>query len=135
MSLIRFRQICVSFGGPSILENIDGYIDAGERVCLLGRNGTGNSTLLKLIAGQFKADSGELEYAQGKKIAYMAQEHIGALDKSIYDVVADGLGDSAQLIQDYHHAVTALTEDVSDQAMARLEREHNTLSMWLMPGN
>lgn len=129
MSLIRFRQICVSFGGPSILENIDGYIDAGERVCLLGRNGTGKSTLLKLIAGQFKADSGELEYAQGKKIAYMAQEHVGALDKTIYDVVADGLGDSAQLIQDYHHAVTALTEDASEQAMAQLERAQHAVDV------
>ena len=86
MSLIRFRQISVSFGGPSILENIDGYIEEGERVCLLGSNGTGKSTLLKLIAGQFKADSGDLEYAQSKKIAYMAQEHVGVLDKTIYDV-------------------------------------------------
>jgi len=129
MSLIRFRQICVSFGGPSILENIDGYIDVGERVCLLGRNGTGKSTLLKLIAGQVKQDSGEIEYAQGKKIAYMAQEHVGALDKTIYDVVADGLGDSARLIQDYHHAVTALTEDSSEQAMARLEKAQHEVDV------
>lgn len=122
MSLIRFRNLSVSFGGPSILENIDGFIDAGERVCLLGRNGTGKSTLLKLISGLIHADSGELEFEQAIKVAYMAQEHIGALDKTIFDVVADGLGDSARLIQDYHHAVQAVSEDHSDAAMARLEK-------------
>lgn len=129
MSLIRFRQLCISFGGPSILENIDGYIDVGERVCLLGRNGTGKSTLLKLIAGMLQPDSGDIEYATAKKVVYMAQEHVGILDKTIFDVVADGLGDSAQLIQAYHHAVAEVSEDPSEKALTRLEKAQHDVDV------
>jgi len=122
MSLIRLRNIHVSFGGPAILENINLSIDAGERLCLLGRNGTGKSTLLKVIAGEVKADSGELEYRQNLRLAVLDQQPRLDISGSIFDVVAMGLGKSAKLLQDYHHALHNFAENSNAQTIAELER-------------
>ncbi|MDT8282679.1 MAG: ATP-binding cassette domain-containing protein, partial [Gammaproteobacteria bacterium] len=122
MSLIRLRNIHVSFGGPAILESVSLSIEAGERLCLLGRNGTGKSTLLKVISGEVKADSGDLEFRQNLKIAVLDQEPRSGLEGSIFDVVAAGLGKNAKLLQDYHHALHNFSENNNDQTIAELER-------------
>ena len=129
MSLIRLRNIQVSFGGPAILENISMSIDAGERLCLLGRNGTGKSTLLKVISGEVKAESGDLEYKQNLKLAVLDQEPRGDLSGMIFDVVAMGLGENAKYLQDYHHALHNFTLDHNDQTTAELERAQNQVDI------
>ena len=129
MSLIRLRNIHVGFGGPAILESISVAIEAGERLCLLGRNGTGKSTLLKVISGEVKADSGDLELKQSLKIAVLDQEPRGDLQGSIFDVVAMGLGENAKLLQDYHHALHNFTENHNDQTTAELERAQNQVDI------
>jgi ATP-binding cassette subfamily F protein uup len=129
MSLIRLRNIHVGFGGPAILESISVAIEAGERLCLLGRNGTGKSTLLKVISGEVKADSGDLELKQSLKIAVLDQEPRGDLQGSIFDVVAMGLGKNAKLLQDYHHALHNFTENHNDQTTAELERAQNQVDI------
>jgi ATP-binding cassette subfamily F protein uup len=129
MSLIRLRNIHVGFGGPAVLESISVAIDAGERLCLLGRNGTGKSTLLKVISGEVKADSGDLEFKQNLKIAVLDQEPRGNLQGSIFDVVAMGLGKNAKLLQDYHHALHNFTENHNDQTSAELERAQNQVDI------
>jgi len=122
MAIIRLRNINVSFGGPAILEQISLSIDAGERVSLLGRNGTGKSTLLKVISGLVKPDSGEIDVNKSVKIAWLEQEVPYDLQGSIFDVVASGLGSKAKLLMDYHHAAHRVAEDYSEQAFAELER-------------
>ncbi len=129
MSLIRIRNIQVSFGGPAILENISLAVDSGERLCLLGRNGTGKSTLLKVLSGEVKPESGDIEYRQSIKIAVLDQEPRGDLTGSIFDVVAMGLGDNAKYLQDYHHALHDFTENHNDQTIAELERAQNQVDM------
>ncbi len=129
MSLIRLRNIHVGFGGPAILESISVSIDAGERLCLLGRNGTGKSTLLKVISGEVKVDSGDLEFKQNLKIAVLDQEPRGDLQGSIFDIVATGLGKNAKLLQDYHHALHNFTENHNDQTTAELERAQNQVDI------
>ncbi len=129
MSLIRLRNIHVSFGGPAILESISVSIDSGERLCLLGRNGTGKSTLLKVISGEVKADNGDLELKQNLKIAVLDQEPRGDLLGSIFDVVATGLGKNAKFLQDYHHALHNFTENHNDQTSAELERAQNQVDI------
>ncbi|MCK4675962.1 MAG: ATP-binding cassette domain-containing protein, partial [Gammaproteobacteria bacterium] len=129
MSLIRLRNIHVGFGGPAILESISLSIDAGERLCLLGRNGTGKSTLLKVINKEVKADSGDLEFKQNLKIAVLDQEPRGDLQGCIFDVVATGLGKNAKLLQDYHHALHNFTENHNDQTTAELERAQNQVDI------
>ncbi len=129
MSLIRLRNIHVGFGGPAILESISVSIEAGERLCLLGRNGTGKSTLLKVISGEVKADSGDFELKQNLKIAVLDQEPRGDLQGSIFDVVAMGLGENAKLLQDYHHALHNFTENHNEQTTAELERAQNQVDI------
>ena len=129
MSLIRLRNIQVSFGGPAILENISMSIDAGERLCLLGRNGTGKSTLLKVISGEVKAESGDLEYKQNLKLAVLDQEPRGDLSGTIFDVVAMGLGENASYLQDYHHALHNFTLNHNEQTTAELERAQNQVDI------
>ena len=129
MSLVRLRNIHVGFGGPAILESISLSVDAGERLCLLGRNGTGKSTLLKVVSGEVKAESGELEFKQNLKIAVLDQEPRGNLEGSIFDVVAMGLGDNAKYLQDYHHALHNFSENNNDQTIAELQRAQDQVDI------
>ncbi len=122
MALIRCRNIGVSFGGPSILEQVNLAIDVGERVSLLGRNGTGKSTLLKLISGVIKADAGNLEINRSVKIASLDQEVPEGMEGSIFDVVAGALGETAELLKKFHQATHRVSTDHSEQAFAELEK-------------
>src|SRR3954454_16736149 len=74
MALLSLRDVSLSFGGPRLLDHVDWQIERGERVCLLGRNGEGKSTLLKLIAGRIGPDEGEVIRPQGLRIAQLPQE-------------------------------------------------------------
>jgi len=127
MPIIRLRNISVSFGGPAILANISLSIDAGERVCLLGRNGMGKSTLMKVIAGDITPDSGEIERQQNLVTAKLEQQvNIGA-GGPVFDVVAQGLGDAAELLKAYHRAVHKLTMEHSSTAEAELEKAQHAV--------
>jgi len=129
MAIIRLRNINVSFGGPAILEQISLSIEAGERVSLLGRNGTGKSTLLKVISGLIKPDHGEIDVNKSVKIARLEQEVPYDLQGSIFDVVASGLGAQAELLKAYHHATHRVAEDYSEQAFAELERVQHEIEV------
>ena len=129
MSLIRIRNINVSFGGPSILEKVSLSIEAGERLCLLGRNGAGKSTLLKVIAGEVKPESGELEFKQSLKLAVLDQQPRLDISGTIFDVVAMGLGKNAKLLQDYHHALHDFTENSNDKTIAELARAQDQVDI------
>ena len=129
MSLIRLRSIQVSFGGPAVLDNISLSIDDGERVCLLGRNGTGKSTLMKVISGLVKPDSGEIERQQNLVVATLQQEVSAGIEGTVFDVVAQGLGESARILQDYHRAIHRLSIEHSSQAEAELERTQHAVEV------
>src|SRR5215469_4792012 len=96
MSLIQLQRVDFSIGGPLLLEHVDLSIESNERVCIVGRNGEGKSTLMKLIAGEVRAQSGVV-------VARMAQEVPQSTAGSVFDVVADGLGDLGHLLARYHH--------------------------------
>jgi ATP-binding cassette subfamily F protein uup len=129
MSIIRLRNTSVSFGGPAILENISLSIDAGERVCLLGRNGTGKSTLMKVIDGDIMPDTGEIERQQSLVTAKLDQQVDIGSGGSVFDMVAQGLGDSAQLLKSYHAAVHKLMLDPGSRAEAELEKAQHAVEV------
>ncbi len=110
MSLLTLRAISLGFGGPPVLESIDLQIEAHERLCLVGRNGEGKSTLLKLIADDLKADEGEIQKKRGLNIASLAQEAPADLTCSTYEVVADGLGEQGKLLARYNHISHQVSE-------------------------
>ncbi len=127
MPIIRLRNIHLSFGGPAILHGIDLSIDAGERVCLLGRNGTGKSTLLKVIAGDITPDSGDIERQQGLVTATLGQQMDTGLQGTVFDIVAQGLGEAAELLGAYHSAIHRLAQAHSSSAEAELEKAQHAV--------
>jgi ATP-binding cassette subfamily F protein uup len=127
MPLLTLRKLHLSYGDPPLLDGVDLVIESGERLCLLGRNGEGKSTLLRLIADEITADDGERVVAQGVRIARMEQEVPESVTGSVFGVVAEGAGDKADLLKCYHAASLALTTDPGPDALARLERVQHEL--------
>ena len=93
MALVSLQDVKVGFGGPLLLEGVDLSIDRGERVCLVGRNGTGKSTIMKLITGEIHPDGGKIVFQQGVKITLLTQEVPQSLSGSVFDVVSSAFGE------------------------------------------
>jgi ATP-binding cassette subfamily F protein uup len=102
MALISVRDLCWGFSKPPLLENITFQIEKGERLCLLGRNGVGKSTLLKLLNGEILPDSGEIWRQQGLTVAALDQVVPREFEGTIFEVVADGLGPKGPALAEYH---------------------------------
>jgi ATP-binding cassette subfamily F protein uup len=121
MALVSLQGVNVGFGGPLLLEGVDLSIDRGERVCMVGRNGTGKSTIMRLITGEVKPDAGKIVFQQGVKITLLTQEVPQALFGSVFDVVSSAFGEQGKLLAAYHHVSVRLTHEHSEELMAELE--------------
>jgi ATP-binding cassette subfamily F protein uup len=95
MALLSLLDINLSFGGPTVLENLNFQVDPGERVCLLGRNGAGKTTLMRVIAGEMQPDSGDVFRPNGAVYTRLTQEIPGDLRGSVHDIVYSGLRPNA----------------------------------------
>ena len=120
MALLTLRNISLSYGHPTLLDDITLTLQPKQRVCLMGRNGEGKSTLLKVIANETLPDTGERLLHKGAQIARLEQEVPHDVTGTVYDVIATGLGSTAALVAAYHTASQALQTDTSEQAMQRL---------------
>jgi len=135
MSLLRTRNLRLSFGGPPLLDGVNLTIEAAERVCLVGRNGCGKSTLLKLLEGRIKPDDGDIERRQGLKIASLDQELPGDFDGSVFDCVAQGLGTLGKLIREFHQLSAELAHRQDASLLEQLETTQHELEAqggWLL---
>ena len=121
MALISLRNITLAFGGPPLFDGINLQIEPGDRLCLMGRNGSGKSTLLKLIGGELTPEGGEIQRQQGLKVAQVAQDVPLGLTGTVFDVVASGMGNAAELLAEYHHVAHRLSLDGSEALLAQLE--------------
>jgi len=110
-----------------LIEGINLQLEAGDRLCLMGRNGTGKSTLMKLITGEIVPDGGEVSRQQGLKVALVSQEIPQGLDGTVFDVVAGGMGQAAQLLAEYHHVGQRLAVEGGDGLLKRLEELQKAL--------
>ncbi|MCG8673554.1 MAG: ATP-binding cassette domain-containing protein, partial [Pseudomonadales bacterium] len=127
MSLIRLRDICLSFGTHHLLDNANLVIEKGEKICLVGRNGSGKSTLLKVLTGEMNADSGTIERNSGVRIARLEQDVPDTGDGTVFDVVASGLGNAGELLQHYAHLTQQFSESHDEQLMDALEKVQKEL--------
>ena len=126
MPLMRLSNISLAFGHRALLDKADLEITRGERVCLVGRNGEGKSSLLRILSGEVIADDGELWVRPGVRIACLAQEVGMDSNDSVFDVVAGGLPELGKLISDYHHVVSELAHSDSPALLNRLsELQHD----------
>jgi ATP-binding cassette subfamily F protein uup len=127
MSLLRTRNLHLSYGHQPLLDGVDFAIDAGERVCLVGRNGCGKSTFLKVLEGRTAPDDGLVERRQGLTIASLEQALPIGVTGTVFDCVATGLGELGQLIADYYHLSQQLAEQPADGLLEQLESTQHRL--------
>ena len=134
MALLCYRNLSVSYGGPLLLDDAGITIEKKERICLLGRNGEGKSTLLRILADQISPDEGEFERLPDLRVAKLDQEIPKGIEGTVFDVVARGLGESADLLRAYNRAVQELSEKPEDgeksKAVDRLQEELDQSDGW-----
>jgi ABC transport system ATP-binding/permease protein len=116
MALITLLDASLAFGHVALLDHADFALETSERIGLIGRNGTGKSSFLKILAGMEHADEGTLHIQQGIRIAYVAQEPSLNAEDSIFESVQRGLAPVLQLIEDYSNCVGDL-----DQLQSQIE--------------
>jgi ATP-binding cassette subfamily F protein uup len=114
MPYITLSKASLAFGHVALLDAIDFQLDEGERVGLIGRNGGGKSSMLKILAGEAALDDGVVWRAPGARVCYVSQEPVLNSDATVFDEVARGLGDLHQIISDYHHLSHQLAEPDAD---------------------
>jgi len=123
VALIRGQSLSVAFGAAPVLSNIDFAIQPGIKTALVGRNGEGKSTLLKLLAGFIEPDSGELSRRSELKTAYLPQTVPTDLEGTVYSVVAAGLPQAGALLAQYH----TLTSDADAFDADKLQKVQDRL--------
>ena len=127
MALLGMQDVSIAFGGPLILDRAGFGIEHGERVCLLGRNGAGKTTVMKLLDGTVAPDSGDVVRQTGITVARLEQEVPEDVAGTTFDVVAAGLGDTGLLLSRYHQASHDVGATASDSALRELDRLHHAL--------
>jgi len=130
MPLFRLTDIQLSYGTHVLLDKISLTIQPGERWGLLGRNGTGKSTFLKLLSGSIKADGGEFWSLPEMRVAYLDQELPEPSDQTVFDYVTDGLAGSAALIRRFHHLLELEPTEKVMNELDEVQREIETKGAW-----
>ena len=102
MALLGMQDVSVGFGGAPLLEHMSFQIEHGERICLLGRNGVGKSTLMRLICGELEPESGIISRASSLSVTCLTQVVPSGLKGTVFDVVSEGLGSRGKLLAEYH---------------------------------
>ncbi|MGP9645203.1 MULTISPECIES: ATP-binding cassette domain-containing protein [unclassified Halomonas] len=128
MTLLRLEQLQLAYGTQVLLNRADLTVEKGERLALVGRNGTGKSTLLKLVAGDIQADDGSVWRAPGLKIGVLAQELPESSGMTIFDMVAQGLPEAGELLSEYQHLINDPDPDMN--RMATLQTRIEAIDGW-----
>lgn len=128
MALLRLEQLQLAYGTHVLLNRADLTVEKGERLALVGRNGTGKSTLLKLVAGDILPDDGSIWRAPGLKIGVLAQELPESSGLTIFDMVAQGLPEAGELLSEYDHLINDPDPDMD--RMATLQTRLEAIDGW-----
>lgn len=140
MPLLTLKDVSLAYGDLSLLEKVNFNISPGERICLVGRNGTGKSTLFRVISDIVQPDEGDVWRQDTLKISYLEQEVPADTSQTIYEVVSAGLGHIGQILIEYHNLAQAMdqatdqaidhTIDTSIKKLAELQQKIEVLDGW-----
>ena len=120
MPLVVLDQISHAYGHLPLLDRVAMQVEPGERIAIIGRNGTGKSTLMQIVGRELPPDAGTVWWQPGARVARLVQDVPLSANRPVFDVIAEGLGDLSTLITNYHHAAIEVATDYSEEAMARL---------------
>ncbi len=127
MALLSLRDICMNFGKAEILDGVSLQIESGERVCLIGRNGEGKSTLMSIMNGDLEPISGQIIRQPGLKIAMLDQKVPSGIYGTVYEEVSRGFGPRGSLLKEYHQVSRLVAEQGQPELLARLDRIHRRI--------
>jgi ATP-binding cassette subfamily F protein uup len=130
MALIVLTDAKLAFGHVDLLANTAFSLEPGERVGLIGRNGTGKSSLLKILAGIEKMDDGLLQYQQGLRISYVPQEPIFDAEETVFEAVSQGVAQAKALREEYEALSVADWDDASHHRLDEVQSQLEALSGW-----
>jgi ABC transport system ATP-binding/permease protein len=130
MALIVLTNAKLAFGHVDLLANTSFSLESGERMGLIGRNGTGKSSLLKILAGLEKLDDGTLQYQQGLRMAYVAQEPVFDSQETVFDAVAKGVTEVKALREEYEELSVAEWNDDSHHRLDEIQSKLEAMSGW-----
>ncbi|MED5608221.1 ATP-binding cassette domain-containing protein [Pseudomonas sp. JH-2] len=130
MTLLKFTDVSLAFGTTPLLDKVSWQIEKGERVCIIGRNGTGKSSMLKLVKGEQMPDDGAIWRAPALKIGELPQELPVADERTVYDVVAEGLAEVGELLSRYHHLSLHIQSEDDLTQLARVQQALEARDGW-----
>ena len=127
MSLINLTNAYLSFSDAPLLDHIDMSIETNERVCLVGRNGAGKSTLLKVLNKEIPLDEGQIVYENNVIVSRLQQDPPRDIQGNVFDFVAEGLKEQAQLLKDYYALSHLVETDPSESNLSKLAKMQEQL--------
>ncbi|MBE9540446.1 MAG: ATP-binding cassette domain-containing protein [Proteobacteria bacterium] len=130
MPLLRLDKVALHYGTHVLLDDVDFTMHKGTRLGLLGRNGVGKTTLLKVLAGDITPESGERWIRPGTKLAWLQQSLPEGDEQTVYDVVASGLAEAGDLLSQYHHMLQ--DPDLDMDALARVQHKLEAVDGWML---
>ncbi|RRV18157.1 ATP-binding cassette domain-containing protein [Pseudomonas saudiphocaensis] len=130
MTLLKLTDVSLAYGTHPLLDGVSWQIARGERVCIIGRNGTGKSSMLSLVKGSQLPDDGEIWRAPGLKIGELPQELPQADERTVFDVVAEGLSGVGQLLAEYHHLSQNIRDDADLEKLMHVQQELEAKDGW-----
>jgi ATP-binding cassette subfamily F protein uup len=122
MPLVILDKLELAYGHWPLLDQASLVIDKGERIGLIGRNGAGKSSLLKIVAGLDRPDAGEVWRSPGLRIGHVPQEPAFAPGHTVFEAVAEGVGEARQLLTAYHEAAHRVALQADAAGLAELDR-------------
>ncbi len=120
MPLITIRDLSIRYRGPALLDGVDCTIEPGQRIGLLGRNGAGKTTFMRILRGDVQPDGGQVIFASGTKVSLLPQDVPKDVRGSIAAVVAQGVVLDDDVVDDEHDAQWRSQHQV-DQILSRME--------------
>ncbi len=121
MSIVRLENVSLAYGLKPLLKDVTFAIEPGEKICLLGRNGEGKSSLMSLLTQVVEPDSGALVFDKSTKLGFLPQSLPAADERSVFDVVAEGLDDLGSLLSEYHHLSHQLDDAADESVLGRMQ--------------
>lgn len=127
MELLRIANGELAFGEEKILDKADLSVQTGERICLVGRNGAGKSTLMKVLMGLQNLDDGQILKSNTMQLAMLEQDPPESSNLSVFDYVAQGVSENAELLSRYHALIHLIGEDPSEKNLNKLSKVQEEL--------